>query len=368
MSPASRWEQTLQLYHWAMMARAEAGVPILRQLAEAIPLRFPPSRLGFSEYFDYRLFDPHMAYAEKRRFVGWRGEPALDRANHPQWQLYADDKLALLHLLSQAHIPQPSLYAVYCRKSRDCYGMSCISTAENLVDWLRACRTFPLVAKPIHGGFGRGVYLLEAYDHAVDELMLAGVGRMATEKFVAGLTDPEGLGYLFQEALNPHPALAEINCRRLSTVRVMTLTEPDGGISIYRAVWKIPRRGNVIDNFESGTTGNLLGRIEMDSGQILKVIQGFGLERQFLEVHPDSGLSFLGLELPDWQELKNLTIASARLMPEFRFQHWDMAITDRGPIPLEVNMFAAGGTELSQIVEQRGLLEERLMACMQTAA
>lgn len=241
-------------------------------------------------------------------------------------------------------------------------GGNCLSTAEDLAAWLSTTQDFPLFAKPAHGGFGRGTYLIEGHDAETGSLRLSGVGLVSLKDFVATLGNPAGLGYLFQEVLKPHPALATLTCERLSTVRVLTLAESNQQVSIYRSIWKVPRQANIIDNFESGTTGNLLGQVEIASGRVVRVIQGYGLELLALDRHPDSGLQFCNLTLPDWQELKALAVTCAQLMPEFKFQHWDMAITDRGPIPLEVNLFTSGGTELSQLVEQRGLLEDRLLA------
>jgi len=53
------------------------------------------------------------------------------------------------------------------------------------------------------------------------------------------------------------------------------------------------------------------------------------------------------------------------LLPDFGFQHWDVALSDQGAALLEINLFSAGGAELSQLVEGRGLLEPRLLACNQ---
>lgn len=350
----------------AREASKSEGVSIFRMLVEALMLRFPPSCLGLTEYFDYRLFERRLSWQEKCRFVGWRGEDALDKCNDRSCHVYADDKRILASLLEQAALPHPFLAAVYLNSTPPNLTAARLDSRDQLVAWLRERAEFPLFAKPVHAGFGRGAFLLQGLDAAKQKLILGPTGKeVLIEDWVSGLNNPAGQGYLFQSALRPHDKLADLQCGRLSSLRVMTLQSPGGEPSIYRAVWKIPRQFNIIDNFESGTLGNLLAAVDIDDGRVLRVIQGYGLSLKHLECHPDSGLSFDNLILPAWNELKDTVLKAAKLLPQFGFQHWDVALTDHGPVLLEINLFSAGGTELSQLVEGRGLLEPRLLACNQ---
>ncbi|MDM4765439.1 sugar-transfer associated ATP-grasp domain-containing protein [Pelomonas sp. SE-A7] len=345
----------------ATAARAESGRGLGRQLVEALLLRLPPSRLGLSEYYDYRLFDASLRWQDRRRFVGWRGEPALDRANAASWRAYADDKLLLTQRLSQAGVPQPRLHCTYLASTDPGNGCPRHGSAAELADWLRQNRSFPLFLKPVHGGFGRGAALIEGYVPEADQLLLDGGRRVSVGEFVASLLNLAGQGLLIQECMAGVSCFEALLSGRLSTLRVMTLDEGQGP-RIFRAIWKLPRAHNIVDNFESGTLGNLLAAVDLDTGRVKRVIQGFGLGLRELDRHPDSGLSVEGLTIPDWGAVCDTTLQAARLLPGLRFQHWDVALAAQGPTPIEVNLFAAGGAELSQLVEQRGLLEPRLLA------
>lgn len=348
----------------AQEASRQNGLPWFRQFLEALLLRAPPSRLGLSEYFDYRLYEKTLTWREKRKFVGWRGEDALDKCNAKSTHVYADDKIILASMLAKAGMPHPVLAAVYLNTAPSNLSADQLQSPEELVAWLRACQKFPLFAKPVHAGFGRGAFLLKGLDEAKENLILGPTGEcIRIEEWVANLTNPEGMGYLFQAALAPHPKLAKLQCGQLSSLRVMILQPEEAEPCIFRAVWKIPRRFNIIDNFESGSLGNLLAAVDIGSGHVRRVIHGYGLALRNLKQHPDSGLSFESLTLPDWECLKEMVLAAAKLLPEFRFQHWDVALTEAGPVLLEINLFSAGGTELSQLVEGRGLLESRLLMC-----
>jgi hypothetical protein len=344
----------------ANAVHAKGGPTIIRQFLESAMLRIPPGRLGLSEYFDYRLFEPNLSWPEKRRFVGWRGEPYLDRCNSESSHVYADDKLRLASILSDANLHHPPLVATYRNKTPVGTKVAQLKESSEFVEWLRNAAVFPLFAKPVHAGFGRGAFLLQEIDN--EEYLVLGHGsRVRLDDWVEGLTNPEDMGYMLQELQLPHPALTKLLSDRLSSLRVMVLREPGKSPCIYRAVWKIPRQFNIIDNYESGTLGNMLGEVNLDNGKVLNVIQGHGLSMKHLTHHPDSGLSFEKLTLPDWDRLLEICLKASNLLPDFRFQHWDVALTALGPVLLEINLFAAGGTELSQLADKRGLLEPRLL-------
>lgn len=348
----------------ARAAGRREGISLPRMYLEALALRLPPCSLGLSEYFDYRLYERRLSWDEKRQFVGWRGEEALDRCNDRSCHIYADDKRALASLLAEAGLPHPRIAAVYQNDVPSNLAATSLRRPEELVEWLRECDEFPLFAKPVHAGFGRGAFLIQGLDREKQSLVFGPKGESRPlEEWAAGLSNPEGLGYLFQKVVAPHGKLAELQSKRLSSLRVMVLQAKGTAPCIYRAVWKIPREFNIIDNFESGTLGNLLAAVDIETGRVLRVVRGYGLSLEELDHHPDSGLAFGNLVLPDWSELKAAVLNAAGLLPGFGFQHWDVALSDQGPVLLEVNLFSAGGTELSQLVEGRGLLEPRLLAC-----
>ena len=60
-----------------------------------------------------------------------------------------------------------------------------------------------------------------------------------------------------------------------------------------------------------------------------------------------------------------LATAAARLLPGIRTQSWDIALTDAGPVPLEVNF--GGDLNLTQLASGAGVLDatyrEHLRCC-----
>jgi hypothetical protein len=72
--------------------------------------------------------------------------------------------------------------------------------------------------------------------------------------------------------------------------------------------------------------------------------------------HPDTGQPLAGTPIPDWADLPALVTEAARLLPGIRTQSWDIALTDAGPVPLEMNF--GGDLNLAQLAAGTGVLDE----------
>ena len=97
----------------------------------------------------------------------------------------------------------------------------------------------------------------------------------------------------------------------------------------------------------------------------MRVVKGTGVETVIDGVHPDTGRPITGTAIPDWEALSTLVELAARLFPGIRTQSWDIALTDKGPIPLEVNF--GGDLNLTQLASGKGVLDdtyrEHLRSC-----
>jgi hypothetical protein len=58
---------------------------------------------------------------------------------------------------------------------------------------------------------------------------------------------------------------------------------------------------------------------------------------QRVEVHPDTGTRFSGLQMPFWKEVLDLCTRAARVTPNLRSVGWDIALTPEGPVIVEGN-------------------------------
>lgn len=161
-------------------------------------------------------------------------------------------------------------------------------------------------------------------------------------------------GILLQAVARPHTEIARRFGPRLATARVAVLMT-DNGPLIHRAALRIPAGKNMIDNFRHGAMGNLLGAVETDTGIVSNVIGIKKNRRKTVPRHPDTGEEIIGFALPDWQQAKEMCMSAAPLFPGIMYQSWDIAFTDMGPQPIEVN--SGGDVDVLQLASGQGVAD-----------
>jgi len=62
------------------------------------------------------------------------------------------------------------------------------------------------------------------------------------------------------------------------------------------------------------------------------------------------------VKLPDWARLIDVCLAASRVWNGLRVQGWDVALSDRGPLLMEVNFRA--DFDLLQFAEGAGVLDD----------
>jgi hypothetical protein len=339
----------------AVLAGNPAAWPAM--LSEIRGLSEGPGHLTTDEYFYYRLYESALSFAEKARFVGKRAQGRIHAdCNDPSWHALAHDKLLFHAMMTELGFPVPRLLATY-RAKDDLADVPQLESPAELEDFLRHRLSYPCFAKPVDGMFSLGAYGLQSHDDADDALVLASGERMAVPRFVQEIHDSDYAGYLFQERLAMHAALAGLVGERVATVRLILLLTGHGP-EIFRALCKIPVGAHMADNF--WRTGNMAAAVDPDSGQILRAVSGVGLAQRLHARHPDTGKALVGTVLPSWSEVKSLCLAAAAALPGLRIQSWDVAIGRDGPVLVEVN--AGGDLNLPQIAFGQGMLDARFTA------
>jgi Sugar-transfer associated ATP-grasp len=340
------------------VAATEHGKSPWAQVREIWRLRFGPGKLRPEEYYYYGLYDDRrFSFDAKQRFLGRATQDGIYRAcNALEWWFLAHDKLVFYAMLKGHGLPVPETRAVYHR-SRGFGGAAALTEPKTLAAHLRGAMAYPCFAKPVTGIRSIGVAACEGYDAATDTLVFKGGRTLGVDAFVGELEPYRKDGYLFQEMLAPHFEIEALCGRRVSTVRLIILFE-DATPTILHALWKIPVGDHPADNF--WRRGNLLAALDAADGRVERIIQGVGPDQRELERHPDTGRQLEGARLPDWPALTALGLQAATALPGLRMQAWDIALTDRGPVLVEVNI--GGDFNLPQLALGRGLMDERFHA------
>jgi hypothetical protein len=344
--------------------REQTGKSAAVQLAEIRALH--RWQLGSREYYKYRLFDEERVRPEQRReYTGWRFERAVyGTVNDPgllapsgiagSWNGMVD-KLLFDVLMRAAGVPTPPLVAIFDPADAYYAGAASLRTAAELEWFMRDRAEAGFFAKPARAHGGTGAVSVERVEG--DAAHLGDGSVRPIEELVQGLAAHRRV--LVQERLVPHEGLRQAWGETLPTLRAVVLRGADRS-EVHRMVIRIPVGQNMVDNFDFGRTGNLLGRVEAETGVLSRVYGGWGVEQRRVYEHPDSGATLEGLGLPDWHEARAMLEQASRLLVGMPFQSWDLALTDSGPVMIEVNDVSAQG--ILQLAGPPGLLDRQLCA------
>jgi len=320
-------------------------------LREIVILRHAAGKLAPSEYFYFRLWEPHLSLGEKRCFVGKQAQHRMHVAcNDRHWYQTAADKILFHTIMAGAALPVPQVAAI-TQAGRRLRGARTLDGPDAIAAFLRDTANFPLFAKPAAGKYSLNVISADAYDPASDELVLFGGARRPVP--TTAQTMAEGAGYILQPRLRPHAEIEAQFGPRLWSVRLLIFIRPDGP-RIHRAVAKIATGDNAADNY--WRSGNMLGAIDLSSGRVVGAVRGTGAQTRRDEPHPDTGQAVIGFGVPHWSTLCGLAREAAAVFPGIRTQSWDVAVTDRGPVFLEVNF--GGDLNLAQLAGGKGVLDD----------
>ena len=162
---------------------------------------------------------------------------------------------------------------------------------------------------------------------------------------------------IVQPRLVNHPALNDLNCGALATVRLVTCRDEQGGYEVTDAAFRMPRSSNsVVDNFHAG---GIAAAIDIATGRLgTATDMGLNPATAWFGTHPTNGAVIAGRSLPHWQQVTALALAAHRHFGAFAVIGWDIAILADGPCIVEAN--GAPDLDIIQRTSRRPLGNARL--------
>lgn len=161
--------------------------------------------------------------------------------------------------------------------------------------------------------------------------------------------------HILEERIYNDPYVSALNPSSVNTVRCITFNTKNG-IDIPFCFMKIGRNGSFVDN---GGAGGLLVGVDRNTGKLSKY--AFDERNVRYDKHPDSGVVFDEITLPNWGELLDICKEISVKFPSVKCIGWDFAYTCNGWVIVEGN----GMTQLigPQITEG-GPIKEQIESIM----
>ena len=334
-----------------------AGKSLGSMVMEIIKLRRGPGKLQPEEYFMYGLYDDERFSPEaKRTFLG-QNNLLLPSS----WADIARDKPTFSALLRGLNLPIPETQAIV-HPTRDYPGAISLRGREDICRFLRDEANYPIFGKPFDSVCSMGTAKINAYDPAQDAAIL-GDGTAVSVEVIAEVIDDLGLAYLFQTLLRPHEDIEALIGPCVSSVRMFVMSD-ENGCSLFRAAWKIPATANDADNF--WREGNILAGVDVVTGKIGRTLVRTQSGTEPIAEHPITGVAFDSMTFPHWDQMRETVLAAANQIPSCHFQGWDVALTDQGPILVELEG-DGGNPIMEQLCFDSGLLQERYLRIVEAA-
>ena len=159
--------------------------------------------------------------------------------------------------------------------------------------------------------------------------------------------------FIIQPVLKQHPDLNILAPFSVNTIRLQTVTKPDGSVMPFGALLRLGRKGNIVDNWAQG--GIAVG-IDMATGKLKKygfMKPGYGKK---VEKHPDSLVELENFSIPYFDVAVSKAIQLHQHLYRCHSVGWDIAITNEGPVFIEGN----GSWEISLVQATHGGLKDML--------
>ena len=180
-----------------------------------------------------------------------------------------------------------------------------------------------LFIKPYGVGKGNGVNIL-IYQ---DETIFVDEDVYSQESFIDFLKQRDN--WFISEAIKQHEYSDNIYDKTVNTIRLITLRDIyTHQFKVFFAVQRIGTSATIpVDN---GSRGGLVSKIDLETG-ILTEARCLH-NKNVYKIHPDSKAPIEGVQLPNWDKVKEQMLELANKMPYMHFIAWDILIMEDGSI------------------------------------
>ena len=153
--------------------------------------------------------------------------------------------------------------------------------------------------------------------------------------------------YLVEEVVYNCEEIRKYNNSSCNTIRIYTLVEKDGSVTIVNALIRVGANNSAVDNYHSGGVG---AAIDIETGIVFTML--YDCVGNGYVLHPTNGIRITGDVIPRWEELKQRVIEAAKVLPESRWIAWDICITPNDFEFIEGNY--KGDPGFLQAIDHRG--------------
>lgn len=353
MNPFGAFRFLSTVYRLGRDDRQRYGVSLFSQLRENYAL-LRLNGLEPYEYFQYHLSNPAMTWEDKCAYLSYNQGCALHRELSPLADQAITSKFLTERFFDWFDLPVPRSYGIYDpRFGRTAEGKS-LQNVQEFCEFVGNLGVDKFVLKPISSGKGAGITVILGREGSA--FISAGGERYTTtqlfERCLEGWKTTyshTSYGLLIQEYVEQHETLQRIQPHSLNTLRVITLINNRNEVEILATMVKFGLGASAVDNLSKG---GFAARVD-EGGIIQKAVLEESGSYEPVEKHPTTNQQIEGVRLPYFDEAVALAVRGQLHIPQLRTLGWDIAITPKGPVIIETNVFWGN---LTQVAIRKGLI------------
>lgn len=271
----------------------------------------------------------------EQSFLNWSEQKKyLNLLNPRRYYILARNKY-LTHLFLDSHgvKAKAKLFCYYNPEQRTPQNDNrCSWDLTSTINNLKQSGVDGCVVKSTESSHGDNVWVFKSIDFVDNDALLHRFdGKTMQLSDILG-KDP----LVFESIICQSKQFQEFNSDSVNTIRFMTNLMPNGEVRIIATFIKIGRSGRCVDN--AGGGGNVDAAIDIETGKLYNTIEFRGWRNHSrIDKHPDNGTPIEGVVIENWESIKQQVLDFQRLIPFVKAAGWDVAITDEGPVVIEVN-------------------------------
>lgn len=320
-----------QLWHMSKKI-APSFVERLRIMADYNNL-YKTKGISAEEYYEFEFEKRNREF--RKSFLGLNEQRFyLDYLNPVKYYSLARNKYLAHKILEETGVRKSELYCYYQPEAHFIESKENACDLSSVICILKQRNVQSCVIKTTESSHGDNVWVINAIEYQGEDAVMT---RFDGEKVLLSSVLGDN-ALLFESVVKQTKQFAAFNESSVNTVRFMTTLYPDGSVRIIATFIKIGRAGKCVDN--AGGGGNVDVCVDIESGEIRYAIQYDGW-RNIIDIdnHPDNGTQLNGVIIENWHAIKEEVMKFQQAFPYCKAAGWDIAITDDGPVVIEVNDF-----------------------------
>lgn len=258
----------------------------------------------------------------------------LDFLNPVKYYSLARNKYLTHKILENTGVRKAELYCYYQPEGRVIASDEIANSVQDVYRILKEKQVAQCVVKTTESSHGDNVYVVKHIDYGNDDCIMA----LFNNEFVKLSDIISDTPLIFESVIKQTAQFSAFNPSSVNTIRFMTILYPDGKARMAGIWMKFGRAGKCVDNAGSG--GNIDACVDIATGEIKYVTEFNGWRNtKVVTHHPDSGALLEGVKIEHWDYIVAQVLYFQECFPYIKAAGWDIAITDDGPVVIEVNDF-----------------------------